>query len=233
VGGPLDNADSSGYGVGAAWVFTRSGGVWTQQGSKLVGSGAVGAAEQGSSVALSADGNTAIVGGSGDNSYTGAAWVFVQSTIPSLQLSPTTDIVSSGNPSGPFTPSSFQYQLSATAGSILNFNNTTNSQGNTTREALLVGLRWRAPTAVLRDGERRRPDGHPAEPQPKANGSARDLSNKSLRIPRISAPLSMTDPAIVFECDHIDHSSASRYSSLCRLSCFFFSGSRPSAHVDM
>ena len=29
-------------GIGAAWVFTRSNGVWTQQGSKLVGTGAVG-----------------------------------------------------------------------------------------------------------------------------------------------------------------------------------------------
>ena len=29
-------------GTGAAWVYTRSGGVWTQQGSKLVGTGAVG-----------------------------------------------------------------------------------------------------------------------------------------------------------------------------------------------
>jgi len=26
-------------GVGATWIFTRSGGVWTQQGSKLVGTG--------------------------------------------------------------------------------------------------------------------------------------------------------------------------------------------------
>ena len=58
VGGPKDNAAA-----GAAWVFTRSGGVWSQQGSKLVGTGAVGAAAQGCSVALSADGNTAIVGG--------------------------------------------------------------------------------------------------------------------------------------------------------------------------
>ena len=48
---------------GAAWVFTRSNGVWTQQGSKLVGSDAVGFARQGTSVALSADGNTAIIGG--------------------------------------------------------------------------------------------------------------------------------------------------------------------------
>jgi hypothetical protein len=36
VGGSGDNS-----GIGAAWVFTRSGGVWTQQGDKLVGSGAV------------------------------------------------------------------------------------------------------------------------------------------------------------------------------------------------
>ncbi len=40
---------------------------FTQQGPKLVGSGAVGAAGQGNSVALSADGNTAIVGGHCDN----------------------------------------------------------------------------------------------------------------------------------------------------------------------
>src|SRR5437016_6120606 len=40
--------------------------------------GAVGTAAQGVSVALSADGNTAAVGGSGDNSFAGAAWVFVQ-----------------------------------------------------------------------------------------------------------------------------------------------------------
>ena len=74
VGGPVDNSST-----GAAWVYTRSGGVWTQQGSKLVGTGAVGNAGQGYSVALSADGNTAIVGGLGDNSYTGAAWVFTRS----------------------------------------------------------------------------------------------------------------------------------------------------------
>ena len=47
--------------------------------SKLVGTGAVGTAEQGWSVALSADGNTAIVGGIVDNRLTGAAWVFTRS----------------------------------------------------------------------------------------------------------------------------------------------------------
>jgi hypothetical protein len=84
VGGWSDNGKT-----GAAWVFTRSGGVWTQQGKKLVGTDAVGSARQGTSVALSADGNTAIVGGPGDNSWdrsvpfglgaAGAAWVFTRS----------------------------------------------------------------------------------------------------------------------------------------------------------
>jgi len=74
MGGPDDN-----NGVGAAWVFTRSGGMWDQQGGKLVASDAVGAARQGSSVALSADGHTAIVGGPDDNGSAGAAWVYTRS----------------------------------------------------------------------------------------------------------------------------------------------------------
>ena len=73
VGGDHDNG-----GAGAAWVYTRSGGVWSQQGAKLVGTGAVGAAEQGVSVSLSGDGNTAIVGGPGDNSDAGAVWVYAK-----------------------------------------------------------------------------------------------------------------------------------------------------------
>ena len=73
VGGPYDNG-----GAGAAWVYTRSGGVWSQQGAKLVGTGAVGPARQGD-VAVSADGNTAVVGGETDNSSLGAAWVFTRS----------------------------------------------------------------------------------------------------------------------------------------------------------
>jgi hypothetical protein len=78
VGGPADNAGAI-VGVGAAWIWTRSGGVWTQQGSKLVGSGAVGSADQGYSVSVSADGNTAIVGGPTDNGDTGAAWIWTRS----------------------------------------------------------------------------------------------------------------------------------------------------------
>jgi hypothetical protein len=73
VGGQADG----GY-IGAAWVYTRSGKVWTQK-TKLVANDAVGSAQQGYSVALSADGNTAIVGGVSDSFYTGAAWVYTHS----------------------------------------------------------------------------------------------------------------------------------------------------------
>jgi hypothetical protein len=92
VGGWFDNSKA-----GATWVFTRKGGVWSQQGKKLVGSGAVGSARQGTSVALSADGNTAIVGAPGDNpsnpsapfgtGATGAAWVFTRNNGPWTQQS--------------------------------------------------------------------------------------------------------------------------------------------------
>jgi hypothetical protein len=70
--------------------------VWSQQGSKLVGTGAVdwttraeGWAGQGCSVALSADGNTAIVGGFGDNNFAGAAWVFT-APLPNDRMPPVT-----------------------------------------------------------------------------------------------------------------------------------------------
>jgi hypothetical protein len=88
VGGWIDTG-----GIGAAWVYIRTNGVWTQQGSKLVGTGAVGNAGQGLSVALSADGNTAIVGGRRDNSDTGAAWAFTRSGLRRLFLAGTIHIV--------------------------------------------------------------------------------------------------------------------------------------------
>jgi hypothetical protein len=73
VGGLFDNAA-----LGATWVFTRKGTVWTQEGAKLVAAGATGAAKQGRSVAVSIDGQTAIIGGANDNAGSGAAWVFVR-----------------------------------------------------------------------------------------------------------------------------------------------------------
>ena len=73
VGGSGDN------GTGAVWVFTRSGGIWTQHGSKLVGTGGVGQTNQGASLAISADGNTFVTGATVDNGYLGAVWVFTRS----------------------------------------------------------------------------------------------------------------------------------------------------------
>ena len=52
---------------------------FVQQGGKLAGSDAVQPAYQGSGVALSADGNTALVGGYDDANYAGAAWVYTRS----------------------------------------------------------------------------------------------------------------------------------------------------------
>ena len=70
VGGPgpnnVDRDRSPSIGpAGAAWIFIRRGGVWAQQGGKLVGTTDApggGLFSQGAAVALSADGNTAIVG---------------------------------------------------------------------------------------------------------------------------------------------------------------------------
>ena len=82
IGGPVDNG-----GVGAAWVFTRSGGIWTQQ-AKLTANDESGEGEFGSSVALSSDGNTAVIGGPDDNGNAGAAWVFTRSEGKWTQQSP-------------------------------------------------------------------------------------------------------------------------------------------------
>ena len=81
VGGPGDNFSTAGAGssIGAAWVFTRSGTTWTQQ-QKLVGTGVLGGnSAMGTTVAISADGNTVALGGPQDNSLVGAVWVFTRS----------------------------------------------------------------------------------------------------------------------------------------------------------
>jgi hypothetical protein len=83
-----------GYGddnyLGATWVFTRSGTTWTQQGDKLVGTGAVATSyvQQGYALALSADGNTLAVGGQQDDNNIGATWVFTRSGTTWTQQGP-------------------------------------------------------------------------------------------------------------------------------------------------
>ena len=95
IGGPYDgvsdsNGVSSGHAIGAAWVFTRSNSTWTQQGSKIVPSGYVhspcaGYPNIGNAVALSGNGNTALIGAPGNCTYpfpesgTGAVFAFTRS----------------------------------------------------------------------------------------------------------------------------------------------------------
>ena len=76
-GSAFGNRDYSGK--GAAWVFTRSGTTWTQQGPKLTGADESGNGKFSTIVALSADGNTALIGGWNDDTSKGAAWVFTRS----------------------------------------------------------------------------------------------------------------------------------------------------------
>ena len=99
VGGYNDNS-----GIGATWIFTRSGGVWTQQGSKLVGTGysVPGSSWQGSSVALSANGDTLVVGGPLTNTSTGGTWVFTRSGGVWTQQG--SKLVGTGYTPGPFGP---------------------------------------------------------------------------------------------------------------------------------
>ncbi len=101
VGGDYD------YPEGAAWVYTRSGGTWTQKGTRLVGTGIsvgdpdVGTIFQGSAVSISADGNTAISGGPLDNGGQGAAWVFIpgasnDALLSTIQITPVSTLTNTG-----------------------------------------------------------------------------------------------------------------------------------------
>src|SRR5271165_6724843 len=89
MGGPGDNRE-----VGAAWVFTRSGATWAQQGEKLTGKEEIHEGESGGkgafgfSVALSAGGEYALIGGPSDNGGVGAAWVFLRSGTTWTQQGP-------------------------------------------------------------------------------------------------------------------------------------------------
>lgn len=68
IGGPEDHRCASCISstVGAAWVFTRSGSTWTQQGAKLTASEARLQGHFGESVALSAGGGLALIGAPGN-----------------------------------------------------------------------------------------------------------------------------------------------------------------------
>jgi PKD repeat protein len=72
---------------------------FTQQVGRLIGTGAVGAAEQGMSVPILADGNAASVAGRSDSANTGAAWTLVapaDCTPPSITAQPQNTAITSG-----------------------------------------------------------------------------------------------------------------------------------------
>jgi hypothetical protein len=85
----LIGAPKDGGGLGTARVFTRSGSAsegftWTQLGERLAGTGAIGKGWTGASVALSADGQTALVGAPRDDRQVGAAWIFQNAAAPTV-----------------------------------------------------------------------------------------------------------------------------------------------------
>jgi hypothetical protein len=80
IGGPANGNQSNGSHEGVAWVYTLSGATWSeqQQLTPSMDSGGVPPA-WGSSVALSSNGNTALVGGPQDYSSEGAVAVYTRS----------------------------------------------------------------------------------------------------------------------------------------------------------
>ncbi len=71
----LIGARASSENRGSAFVFAKTSGAWAEQGAPLEGSAEAGE-EFGYGVALSANGNRALVGASGHESDTGAAWLY-------------------------------------------------------------------------------------------------------------------------------------------------------------
>jgi hypothetical protein len=84
VGAPLEDNnsptfnDTNNYHFGAAYIFVRSGTSWSQQ-QKLTASDRQTNGYFGTSVSISEDGNTAIVGASGVSSNAGAIYIFTRS----------------------------------------------------------------------------------------------------------------------------------------------------------
>ncbi|MFC6723655.1 PKD domain-containing protein [Halobium palmae] len=79
IGTPEDN--DNGFGSGSAYVFTRSGGVWSQQ-QKLISSDVAAYDFFGEVVSIDGDGDTAIIGAYGDDDdgdASGSAYVFTRS----------------------------------------------------------------------------------------------------------------------------------------------------------
>jgi hypothetical protein len=87
VGGPSyvpAACATTGTYAGAGWVFIRTGGTWSQQGARLAPNGGPCDGQLGSSVALSSDGNTALIASNGES----GARVFTRSASTWSQQGP-------------------------------------------------------------------------------------------------------------------------------------------------
>jgi hypothetical protein len=71
---------------GAAWLYTRTGSKWTAHGQSLTAGARSQRIHFGRSVALSSDGNTALIGDPGDVGYVGSAWLLTRSGASWSQL---------------------------------------------------------------------------------------------------------------------------------------------------
>ena len=101
VGAPFDEG-----GVGAAWVFKRSGSSWTQDGAKLVadcttdcedeGTGEVGDASFGYGVAISPDASTVMVGAPSYYEFQSGVWAFTPVSTATISNGPTSGVSQSG-----------------------------------------------------------------------------------------------------------------------------------------
>jgi hypothetical protein len=76
----LIGAAGENHGAGGAFVFSLHAGTWAPDGAEITGAGESGTSRFGEDVALSSDGQTALVGGPGDSGANGAAWVFSRAT---------------------------------------------------------------------------------------------------------------------------------------------------------
>ena len=176
----LIGADADNSAVGAAWAFTRSGSTWTQQGGKLTAtSGEIGEGEFGQSVALSSEGNTALVGGPGDNEHVGAAWILTRAGSTWTQQ----EKLTGGGGSG---ISNFGFSVALS------------SEGNTAlaggpyrqpRRRRDVGVREHRPDGRHQSGVAGRPDHGDAERdrEPRTAGRSANANSNT-------APRSPTDP---------------------------------------
>jgi hypothetical protein len=61
---------------GAVYVYNKPDTTWVLQAGPLVGSASTSTSQQGTSVSMASDGNTLVVGGSGNNGNMGAVWTF-------------------------------------------------------------------------------------------------------------------------------------------------------------